>query len=125
MTDTKPYNIPIALCTLDAGTPIQGKLRLLELAYCKELEVYHRRYWEAYQGGETIDTLVELPMHRRCVSAGGYVRFRGHVYEIKQAQFGEDSFGLPITTLSLGRSEQNLDISGISEPAGAGAPVLF
>lgn len=106
------YDIPIALCTLDAGTPIQGKLRLLESAYCRELEVYHNRYWEAYQAGDRIDCLVELPLHRRSVGPGSYVRYQGHVYEIMQAQFGKDQYDMPITTLSLQRSEHNLDIAG-------------
>lgn len=91
------------------GTPIQGELQRKFLAFCGEKEVYHRRYWEAVQAGSRVDVLVELPLHR-AVDSGMYALYKGRTYSIEQAQFGADSNGLPITTLSLMRTEVQYDI---------------
>lgn len=108
------YDTPIIIAKLpdNVGTPIQGKLQRLYGAFCGEMEVYHRRYWEAVQAGSRIDVMVELPFHRT-VDAGMYARYKDHTYSIEQAQFGKDKDGLPITTLSLKRMEGQYDIAGI------------
>lgn len=113
MTDMLPYPIPVAICTLAAGTPIQGKLTQVLRAYCRDKTVYHSRFWESYQAGAEIQRMVELPLHRRCAEAARFAVIEGHVYEILQAQFEADPHGMPITTLSLRRSEANYDVSGI------------
>jgi hypothetical protein len=56
-----------------------------------------------------VDLLVELPLHR-AVDAGMYALYKGRTYSIEQAQFGADANGLPITTLSLMRTEAQYDI---------------
>lgn len=106
------YDTPILLAALPdgVGSPIQGKLKFLEAVYCRELTVYHSRYWEAMASGVAVDILVELPLHRK-VRRGNYANYKGHVYSIEQAQFEYDDDGLPITTLSLMRSEANYDIA--------------
>lgn len=96
----------------NVGTPLQGKLQAVFNAFCGEKEVYHRRFWESVQAGSRIDIMVELPLHRD-VDAGMFAKFRNHMYSIEQAQFGKDDNDLPITTLSLKRSEVQYDIEGI------------
>lgn len=106
------YDKPIDLLRLPSGVGsiLQGRLQIVESAYCAELEVYHGRFWEAQQNGVKIDTIAELPLHREPAS-GGFAQFRGHVYEIVQAQFGQDDNFLPITRLSLRRMEGFYDIA--------------
>lgn len=108
------YDIPITVLKLPdrVGTPLQGKLQPVFAAYCGELEVYHRRYWEAVQAGSRIDAMVELPLHRP-VAAGLFARYKDHIYSIEQAQFGRDENLLPVTTLSLKRSEVQYDIAAV------------
>lgn len=108
------YDIPITILTLpnNIGTPLQGKLKPTFTAFCGEKEVYHRRFWESVQAGSRIDTMVELPLHRN-VDAGMFAKYKGHVYSIEQAQLGKDENLLPITTLSLKRSEVQYDIAAV------------
>lgn len=109
----KVYDTPIDLLKLPdgVGTAVQGKLQLVESCYGRELIVFHGRFWEAVGAGYQIDTMVELPLHRD-VMRGRYARWKGHIYVVEQAQTGEDDNGLPITTLSLSRTEDNYDIAG-------------
>lgn len=108
------YDTPVKILRLPnhVGTAMQGKLIPVFDAYCGELEVYHTRYWESVQAGSRIDALVELPLHRDIV-AGMFAQYKGHIYSIEQAQFGKDSFMLPITTLSLKRLEDCYDIAAV------------
>jgi hypothetical protein len=108
------YDKPIDILKLpdDIGTPLQGELQPVFSAFGGEREVYHRRYWEAVQARSRVDTLVELPFHRES-DAGMFARWKGHIYSIEQAQFGKDENGLPITTLSLKRSEVQYDIAAV------------
>lgn len=94
------------------GTPLQGKLLPVFSSYCGETEVYHSRYWESVQAGSRVDLLVELPLHRE-IDAGMFARYKKHIYSIEQAQFGKDDDGLPVTVLSLKRSEREYDLAGI------------
>lgn len=108
------YDTPIIIAKLpdDVGTPLHGKLQRLYGAFCGEKEVYHSRFWESVQAGSRVDLLVELPFHRT-VDAGMFVKYKSHIYSIEQAQFGKDADGLPITTLSLKRSEAQYDIAAV------------
>lgn len=108
------YDTEILILKLpdDVGTPLQGKLQPVFSAFCEEQEVFHKRYWESVAAYSRIDRLVELPLHRP-VDAGMFARYKEHIYSIEQAQFGKDENGLPITTLSLKRSEDQYDIAGI------------
>lgn len=108
------YDTEISILKLpdDVGTPLQGKLQPVFVAFCGEKEVYHRRFWESVQAGSRIDTMVELPLHRN-VDAGMFAKFKGHIYSIEQAQFGEDECQLPVTILSLKRSEVQYDIAAV------------
>ena len=108
------YDTEITILKLPdtVGTPLQGKLQPVFTAFCGEEEVYHRRFWESVAAYSRIDRLVELPLHRN-VDAGMFAKYKDHVYSIEQAQFGKDKNLLPITTLSLKRSEVQYDIEGI------------
>lgn len=108
------YDTEIRILKLpdDVGTPLQGKLQPVFSAYCGEREVFHKRYWESVAAYSRVDRLVELPLHR-AVDAGMYTKYKGHIYSIEQVQFGKDENGLPVTTLSLKRSEVQYDIAGI------------
>lgn len=107
------YDTPIDVLKLpdNVGTPVQGKLERQFTAFCGELEVYHRRFWESVQAGSRIDTMVELPFHRNA-DAGMYARYKSHIYSIEQAQYKSDENGLPVTWLSLKREEAQYDIAG-------------
>ena len=108
------YDEPITVAKLpdNVGSILQAPPEPVFSAYCGELEVYHRRYWESVQAGSRIERLVELPFHREC-DAGMYAKYRDHLYSIEQAQFGKDKDGLPITTLSLKREEVPYDITSL------------
>lgn len=104
--------ITVAKLPDNAGTILQGEPQPVFSAYCGEKEVFHRRYWEAVQAGSRVDALVELPFHREA-DAGMFAKYNGHIYSIEQAQFGKDADGLPITTLSLKRSEEQYDFDTV------------
>ena len=108
------YDTEIMILKLpdNVGTPLQGKLQPVFTAFCGEQEVYHKRFWESVAAYSRIDRLVELPLHRN-VDAGMFAKFRDHIYSIEQAQFGKDKDYLPITTLSLKRSEVQYDIAAV------------
>jgi hypothetical protein len=108
------YDTEIVILKLpdNVGTPLQGNLQPVFTAFCGEMEVYHKRFWESVAAYSRIDRLVELPLHRS-VDAGMFAKYKGHVYSIEQAQFGKDKNLLPITTLSLKRAEVQYDIEGI------------
>lgn len=109
------YDKPIAVCRLPDGIGSITQTNTLTpvfLAYCGELEVYHRRYWEAMQVDSRIDCMVEIPL-RRDVTAHMFAVFDGHTYRVEQVQFSFDESGLPVTRLSLMRVEVNYDIAGI------------
>ena len=95
------------------GTPIQGKLLPVFTAFCGEMTVFHKRFWEAVQAGSRIDVMVELPLHRKNADAGMFVKYDGHIYSIEQAQYQKDENQLPVTVLSLKRTEEQYDIAGI------------
>lgn len=104
--------IDIAKLPDTVGAPIQGKLRPVFTAYCGEMKVFHQRYWDSVQAGSRIDIMVEMPLHRD-VMANMFARYKGHIYSIEQAQFGEDKDGLPVTILSLKRAEGFYDIAAV------------
>lgn len=109
------YDKPIQVLKLpdDVGTPIQGKLQPVFTAFCGEMTVFHNRFWEAVQAGSRIDVMVELPLHRKNADAGMFARYEGHIYSIEQAQYQKDSNQLPVTVLSMKRSEEQYDIAGV------------
>lgn len=104
--------ITVAKLPDNVGSILQTPPEPVFSAYCGELEVYHRRYWESVQAGSRIERLVELPFHREC-DAGMYAKYKDRLYSIEQAQFGKDENGLPITTLSLKREEVPYDIASL------------
>lgn len=109
------YSIPIEILKLpdDVGTPLQGKLQPVLFAFCGEMTVFHSRFWEAVQAGSRIDVMVELPLHRKNADAGMYARYEGHIYRIEQAQYQKDENQLPVTVLSLKRSEDQYDVAAV------------
>ena len=109
------YEKPIEVLKLpdNVGTPLQGTLRPVFSAFCGEMTVFHSRFWEAVQAGSRIDVMVELPLHRKNVSAGMFARYEGHIFSIEQAQFQRDNNQLPVTVLSLKRSEDQYDVAAV------------
>ena len=109
------YDKPIQILKLpdNIGTPIQGKLLPVFTAFCGEMTVFHKRFWEAVQAGSRIDVMVELPLHRKHADAGMFAKYDGHIYSIEQAQYQKDENQLPVTVLSLKRTEEQYDIAGI------------
>lgn len=101
---------PLEIRALEGGTVLLGELsEPLSSHYYAELEVYHKRFWEAVQAESQIDRLVQIPFGMD-VDAGLYcVLEDGHTYKILQAQHGQDEDGLPCCTLSLTRKEDNYD----------------
>lgn len=109
------YDKPIVVCRLPDGIGSITQTRTLVpvfLAYCGEMEVYHRRYWEAMQADSRIDCMVEIPL-RRDASAHMYAVYGGHTYRVEQVQFSSDENGLPVTRLSMMRVEGNYDTAGV------------
>ena len=104
--------ITILVLPSNVGTPFQGKLQPTFHAYCRQMQVFHQRYWESVQAGSRIDAMVELPLHRD-VTAGMFAMYQEHVHSVEQAQFGQDPDGLPVTILSLKRTEDNYDIAAV------------
>ena len=109
------YSTPITILRMPSniGTPIQAPLEPVFSAFCGEMTVFHARFWEAIQAGSRIDVMVEIPLHRKEADAGCFARYEGHIYSIEQAQFQKDSDGLPVTVLSLKRSEEQYDIAAV------------
>lgn len=109
------YSKPIQILQLppNVGTPLQGKLQPVFTAFCGEMTVFHNRFWEAVQAGSRIDVMVELPLHRKKADAGMYAKYQGHIYSIEQVQYQKDEHHLPVTVLSLKRSEAQYDIAAV------------
>lgn len=109
------YDKPIQILKLpdNIGTLIQGKLLPVFTAFCGEMTVFHKRFWEAVQAGSRIDVMVELPLHRKNADAGMFAKYDGHIYSIEQAQYQKDENQLPVTVLSLKRTEEQYDVAGI------------
>ena len=105
------YDHTLDIYTLHAGTPLQRKLEYSATHFYAPREVYHKRYWESIQAGSRIDRMVELPYGDEICSTHYCIPDDGHVYRIVQAQHGYTADGLPITTLSLQRTEDNYDIA--------------
>ncbi len=101
---------PLQICALQGGSVLRGELSApLSLHYYRELEVFHKRFWEAVQAESQIDRLVRVPFGSD-LDAGLYcIPEDGHTYKILQAQHGQDEDGLPCCTLSLMRKEDNYD----------------
>lgn len=102
---------PLQICSLSGGAALRGTLTPVSRHLYTELEVYHRRYWEAVQAESQIDRMARFPFGLD-IDAGLYAILEdGHVYKILQAQHGTDEDGLPCCTLSLMRKEANYDIA--------------
>jgi hypothetical protein len=109
------YDKPIQILQLppDIGTPLQGELKPVFSAFCGEMTVFHGRFWEAVQAGSRIDVMVELPLHRKKADAGMFAKYEGHIFSIEQVQYQKDEHQLPVTVLSLKRSEEQYDIAAV------------
>ena len=105
------YDTPIGILSMDpdTGTPLQ-KLQQEFSAYCGEMEVFASRYYEAKQAGATIDLMVEIPLHRK-VTGGMFAEVKGQIYAIEQAQMSHDEYRLPVTRLSLRRTNTRYEIA--------------
>ena len=105
------YDRMLILCRLDPTAPaVPGRLEELGDHYYAPMEVYHKRYFEALQAGVNVDTMVRIPDH---VSPPGElyaIPEDGLVYRVVQLQTGWDENSLPVTTLSLSRTDRRFEI---------------
>ena len=104
------YDRTLELYILDGPTPLNGSAKLYSTHLCGEQEVFHKRYWEAVQAGYNISSMAQIPGH---VEPEGdvYARLDGvRWYRVEQLQRSYDENGLPVTVLSLSRSDRRLDI---------------
>lgn len=106
------YDQDVSIYILDGPTPLNGTPTLYGEYYGAEQEVFHKRYWEAVQAGYTITNMVQIPGH---IEPEGdiYVKLGGERwYRVEQLQRSYDDNGLPVTVLSLSRSDRRFDILG-------------
>lgn len=104
------YDRELELYILEGPTPLNGSARLHSTHLCAEREVFHKRYWEAVQAGYNITKMVELPGH---IEPEGdvYVKLGdARWYRVEQLQRSFDTDGLPVTVLSLSRSDRRFDV---------------
>lgn len=109
------YDKPIQILKLPdtVGTPLQGKLLPVFSAFCGEMTVFHARFWESVQAGSRIDLMVELPLHRKNVKAGMYVKYEDRFYRLEQVQYQKDENLLPVTVLSMKGEGKHYDIADV------------
>lgn len=96
-----------------AASPLLRRLKPARAHFYAEKEVYSSRFYQGKQAGVKLTRMVELPRSAfdEPIESDQYCRLEdGHVYRIDQAQRGEDSQGLPITTLSLAEPEGKYEI---------------
>lgn len=104
------YDRDIGVYTIEGPGPLNGFPKLYAECYCAEQEVFHKRYWEAVQAGYIITSMVQIPGH---IEPEGdiYVRLSGERwYRVEQLQRSYDKNGLPVTVLSLSRSDRRFEI---------------
>ena len=105
------YDKEIRIYTLDAGTPLQARLRLVSRHLCREESVYAARYWDSVQAGSQIDRMVVVPFGR-AIETGMYAVVSGGTpMRIEQAQYEYDADGNPVTRLSLRRMDDRYEIA--------------
>lgn len=104
------YDRLLILCRLDpTAPPVPGRLEELGDYYYGPMEVYHRRYFEALQAGISVDSMVRIPDHV-CHPGELYaIPADGLIYRVAQLQTGWDENGLPVTTLSLSRTDRRFE----------------
>ena len=103
------YDRALKICELTDGTPLSGELTPVSLHLYAQLEVFYKRYWEAIIAGTQIDTMVQIPGPTEIVAGQYCILEDNRVYKIEQAQHGLDGDNLPITVLSLHRSDLRYD----------------
>ena len=108
------YDRVLTICTLDnAASALSRRLTAPVEYYYAEKEVYYARYVSNLQVGARVSMMVELSRAEnaeRITDEQYCIPEDGKVYRIIQAQYGEDADGLPITTLSLQRTEGKYEL---------------
>jgi len=108
------YDKVLTIYKLGSGdSPLNRKLTDGVQYYYAEKEVYGSRYFQSQQVGVKISMMVEFPRFEgepRITAENYCVPEDGETYKIVQAQYGADPNGLPITTLSLEKSEKKYEI---------------
>ncbi len=97
----------------NGSSPLLRKLTAGVEYYYAEKEVYGSRYFQSQQAGVKISMMVEIPRFEGTarIEVENYcIPEDGKVYRIVQAQYGADGAGLPISTLSLEKSENKYEI---------------
>lgn len=104
------YDQEVGIYTLNGPTPLNASPVLYGEFYCGEQEVFHKRYWEAVQAGYTITSMVQLPGHIEPVGEIYAKLSGGRWYRVEQLQRSYDEDNLPVTVLSLSRSDRRFDV---------------
>ena len=105
------YDQEVTIYSLDAGTPLQARLRFVSRHLGREESVYAARFWDSVQAGTQIDILglgrlgcLSLRGLSAAVSGATPMRF-------EQAQYEYDADGNPVTRLSLRRMDDRFEIA--------------
>ena len=104
------YDRLLGIYVLQGGNPLSAPVKLWGEYLCAEQEVFHRRYWEAVQAGYSITSMVQIPGH---IEPDGelYARLDGaRWYRVEQLQRSYDADSLPVTILSLSRTDRRFEI---------------
>lgn len=103
-------DLELKLYRLSGGTPLTGSLEHIGDYLYGEQEVFHKRYWEAVQAGDSIDTMAQIPLHID-KSSELYAKLAdGNLYRVVQLQLSRDKNGLPVSILSLSRDNRRFNI---------------
>lgn len=105
------YDKEVKIYTLDAGTPLQARLRFVSRHLGREESVYAARFWDSVQAGTQIDKMIVVPFGRM-IETGMFAAVSGGTpMRIEQAQYEYDADGNPVTRLSLRRMDERFEIA--------------
>ena len=96
------YDKEVKIYSLDAGTPLQARLRFVSRHLGRENSV---------QAGSQIDKMVVVPFGRMIETGMFAVVSGGTPMRIEQAQYEYDADGNPVTRLSLRRMDDRYEIA--------------
>ena len=105
------FDREVKIYSLDAGTPLQAKLRFVSRHLCREESVYASRFWDSVQAGSQVDRMIVVPFGR-AIETGMFAAVSGGTpMRIEQAQYEHDADGNPVTRLSLRRMDKRYEIA--------------
>ena len=102
------YDKEVKIYALDAGTPLQARLRFVSRHLGREESVYASRYWDSVQAGSQIDKMVVVPFGRM-IETGMFAAVSGGTP--MRIEYEYDADGNPVTRLSLRRMDDRYEIA--------------